>query len=224
MMHLSALKKTYRLLNLHYGLQHWWPAETAFEVVVGAILTQNTSWQNVTRALDNLKRERLLDPHRLFRVPIQRLAELIRPSGYYRIKAQRLRNVLEYLITRSNGSLNQLTHIPLTQLRSELLDINGVGPETADCILLYAVEQPSFVVDTYTFRICARHGWYTPPFNYERLKNYFESNFPEDVKFYQEFHALLVRVGHDYCGTTPQCTGCPLRTLLPDSGPQSLER
>ena len=196
---------------------------TDFEVVVGAILTQNTSWKNVTRALDNLKRERLLDPHRLFRVPIQRLAELIRPSGYYRIKAKRLHNVLEYLITRSNGSLNKLAHIPLTQLRSELLEINGVGPETADCIILYAVEQPSFVVDTYTFRICARQGWYTAPFNYERLKNCFESNFPEDVKFYQEFHALLVRVGHDYCGTTPQCAGCPLRTLLPDSGPQSLE-
>ena len=187
MPHSSALKNAYRLLNLHYGLQHWWPADTAFEVVVGAILTQNTSWQNVNRALDNLRRERLLDPHRLFRVPVQRLAELIRPSGYYRIKAQRLRNVLEYLIVRSNGSLNQLTHIPLSQLRSELLDISGVGPETADCILLYAVQQPSFVVDTYTFRICARHGWYTPPFNYERLKDRFESTFPVDVKFYQEY-------------------------------------
>lgn len=205
------------MLN-HFGPQKWWPADSPFEVVVGAMLTQNTNWKNVARALQNLKDRDLLDPHALFELAPEELAELLRPAGYFRLKAGRLRNFLRWLIDRFDGSLDDMFELSLSSLRDELLTINGIGPETADSILLYAGQKPTFVVDTYTHRIAVRHGWVDSTADYDELKQYFEGQFDEGQ--YNELHALLVRVGATYCRKRePSCDDCPLRRFLPDGGP-----
>jgi endonuclease-3 related protein len=208
-----------RLLLKRYGPQHWWPGETPFEVMVGAVLTQNTSWRNVTRAIANLRARDLMEPAALYAVPNEELAELIRPAGYFRLKAKRLRTLLDYVMDRWAGSLEEMFEAPTEQLRAELLEINGIGPETADSILLYAAGKASFVVDAYTYRVCVRHGWIEPEVDYEGLKEFFESALPEDVPLYNELHALLVRVGHEHCRRRPKCEGCPLEEMLPEGGP-----
>jgi endonuclease-3 related protein len=162
-----------------------------------------------------------LDPHALYEVSPEELEELIRPAGYYRIKARRLRNVLALLVERYDGSLEAMFQTEPSQLREELLSINGVGPETADSILLYAGGVPTFVVDTYTHRVLARHGWIDFRVDYYEIKDRFESELPADASLFNEFHALLVQVGKEHCKKTPQCDGCPLSPLLPDGGPLS---
>jgi endonuclease-3 related protein len=214
----TFLHDVYRRLLTAFGPQHWWPGESPFEVMVGAILVQNTAWKNVERALQNLRDANLLAPGPLHDLPQAELEELLRPAGYYRIKSARLRHLLDFLLQRYDGSLEAMFATDLATLRQELLSIHGVGPETADSILLYAAGRPTFVVDTYTKRVLARHGWIDFDADYNAVKDYFESQLEDDVALYNEFHALLVRVGHLHCRPTPRCAGCPLEALLPEGG------
>ena len=199
-----------------FGPQYWWPGESPFEVMVGAVLTQNTNWQNVERAINNLRQADLLEPRALADVPTEELEELIRPAGYFRVKARRLRSLLQLLIKQYDGSPEAMFAAGLSALREELLAVHGIGPETADSILLYAAELPSFVVDAYTHRVFARHGWIGFDADYHELQDYFHGNLPDDVALYNEYHALIVNLGKHYCRKSkPKCEQCPLAELLP---------
>lgn len=187
---------------------------------MGAILTQNTAWGNVERALAALRARRLLDPARLSGLPLPRLARLIRPSGTFRVKARRLRAFLAYLLARHRGSLARLSRAPLDSLRAELLGVPGIGPETADSILLYAVGRPVFVVDAYTRRVLARHRLLSPRASYEEVRAFFERHLPQDPRLFNEYHALLVAVGKHYCRSRPRCAECPLRFDLRGKPPR----
>ena len=219
-----TLHEVYDRLLAALGPQHWWPGNSPFEVIVGAVLVQNTSWKNVERAIRNLDDRDLLEPAALCAVPPEELEELIRPAGYFRIKARRLRSVLEFIVDRYGGSLDAMFSTGLPALREALLGVHGIGPETADSILLYAGGLPTFVVDAYTLRVLARHGWIGFDADYHQIKEHFESNLPEDAALYNEYHALLVAVGKDYCRKTrPRCEACPLAELLPEGGPTEPE-
>src|SRR5512147_898047 len=172
------LMAVYRALYEAYGPQHWWPAETPFEVMVGAVLTQNTAWSNVEKAIASLKRERLMTPAGLNRTPGRRLAALIRPSGYYNIKARRLKNLAGFIRDRYSGSLRRMLSSDPEELRKGLLQVNGIGPETADSILLYAANVPSFVVDAYTKRVFSRHGLIPPDADYDTVRKVFMESLP----------------------------------------------
>ena len=213
------MHQLYEQLYEHFGPQQWWPGESPFEVMVGAVLTQNTSWKNVARAIENLRQAELLDPLSLYELDVEELAELIRPAGYFRLKARRLRNLLSLIVERYDGSLDAMFAVDLPTLREQLLSVNGIGPETADSILLYAAEKPTFVVDTYTHRVLSRHGLIEPEADYHRIQQFFHDELPTDVPLYNEFHALLVRVGNTHCRRTPKCEGCPLAHMLPEGGP-----
>jgi endonuclease-3 related protein len=203
-----------------YGPQAWWPTQGGpFEVMVGAVLTQNTAWRNVERALENLRAESVLTPQGIQRLPQADLEELIRPAGYFRVKARRLRNLVDWVFARYDGSLAAMFATDIAELRADLLGVNGIGPETADSILLYAGNLPTFVVDVYTHRVWKRHGWIEPEADYHALKAHFEEGLPPDVARFNEYHALLVRVGKEHCGTRPRCEACPLADLLPEGGP-----
>lgn len=203
-----------RLLNF-YGPLHWWPAETKLEIIIGAILTQNTSWQNVVKAIENLKREGLLNVSALLQIKEESLAELIRSSGYYNLKAKRLKNFIRFFHSQYGGSLEELFSSDWRALRKELLNINGIGPETADSILLYAGEKPVFVVDAYTCRIFQRHGYITGKDSYDEVQQFFMTHLASQVSLYNEFHAQLVMVGKDYClKNNPKCAECPLSIFL----------
>ena len=210
----AVLNRLYDTLFAAYGPQHWWPGETPFEVMVGAVLTQNTNWQNVERAIGNLKEARLLDPRRLNRLPVNRLARLIRPAGYYNIKARRLKALVRWLVARGGGRAETAFRGELAARRKELLGIFGVGPETADSILLYAGNRRTFVVDAYTRRILSRHGIVPPDAAYDEIKAMFESRLPRDVRLYNEYHALLVRLAKENCRTVPLCESCPAHGMF----------
>ncbi len=216
----STLKEVYDRLYVAYGPQHWWPADSPFEVIVGAVLVQNTSWQNVCKAIDGLRRHDLLEPQALHDVPLDELEELIRPAGYYRIKARRLHNLLDFLVGRYHGSLETMFGTGLPALREQLLEVSGIGPETADSILLYAGGLPTFVVDAYTHRVMARHNWLPFDTDYYQIQDHFHSGLPEDASLFNEYHALLVEVGKQHCRKRPLCAGCPLADLLPPGGPR----
>ena len=203
----------HRLLDF-FGPQHWWPGETPFEVAVGAILTQNTSWTNVAKAIANLKAAGALDPVKLDAMDSEQLELLIRPAGYFRVKAKRLKNFIHWLCDRYGGDLKNLESVNTPRLREELLSISGIGPETADSILLYALNRPVFVVDAYTARVMVRHHLIDQEdLDYLQLQDLFQSNLEPDAAFFNEFHALLVRLGKDYCKPTPRCSACPLNPL-----------
>lgn len=216
----TVLRTAYELMRRHYGHQHWWPGETPFEVCVGAILTQNTNWGNVERAIGNLKRAGVLDPHHLHHLPESQLAALIRPAGYYNVKARRLRCFLEVLVNDFGGSLDRLFAGETAAVRERLLGIKGIGPETADSMLLYAGNHPSFVIDAYTKRIFQRHRWCGPAAIYPELQELCATSLNEKpaserVDYWQDFHAQLVNVGKDFCRTRhPSCDQCPLKPLL----------
>ena len=217
----SVLLEAYEKMFAAFGPQQWWPGETPFEVIVGAVLTQNTNWRNVERAIANLREADLLEPRALYDVPVAELEELIRPAGYYRVKAKRLKSLLAYIVERHDASLEQMFATDLETLRADLLAVNGIGPETADSILLYAGDKPTFVVDAYTHRILARHGWIGFESEYHEIQDYFLATLPQDVRLFNEYHALLVNVGKDFCKKqNPLCDGCPLQDLLPPSGPE----
>ncbi|MHB8899364.1 MAG: endonuclease III domain-containing protein [Thermoguttaceae bacterium] len=213
-----TLHEVCQRLLVAYGPQNWWPGDSPFEIMVGAVLVQNTAWKNVEKAIRNLADARLLDPHALNDVDPDELQELIRPAGYYRLKTRRLKHLVRFIVDRYEGDLDRMFSTSLDTLREELLSLNGIGPETADSILLYAGGLPTFVVDTYTHRVLARHGWIGYEAQYYEIKDAFESQLQQDSALYNEFHALLVRVGHLHCRKTPNCDGCPLQELLPESG------
>jgi len=211
----KQLMAMYRALFRAYGPQHWWPGDTPFEVVVGAILTQNTAWINVEQAIKNLKRERLLSPARLREVAPRRLALLIRPSGYFNIKANRLAHLMDFLADRYGGSLARMLRDDPGELRKGLLLVNGIGPETADSIILYAAGKPVFVVDAYTKRIFTRHGLVSERAGYDDVQQLFMGSLPGETGLFNEYHALLVKVGKIHCKKrAPQCPGCPLEPFM----------
>jgi endonuclease-3 related protein len=208
-------------MRARFGHQNWWPGETPFEVCVGAILTQNTSWTNVERALANLKCAGVLDAKKMFALPEAELAQLIRPAGYFNVKAQRLRAFLRVLIEEYGGHLPHLFAGETAIVRQRLLDINGIGPETADSLLLYAGGHHSFVVDAYAKRIFSRHRWCSPNADYNSLKTLChaalnEKPVTERLDYWQDYHAQVVMVGKNYCRKRePRCEECPLHELLP---------
>jgi endonuclease-3 related protein len=201
---------------------HWWPARTRFEVIVGAFLTQNTSWKNVELALKNLRRAGVLSIRGIRQISCPELEQLIRPSGYFRQKSARLKNFVSFLDASHRGSLNVMFAQPVEQLRRDLLALNGVGPETADAILLYAGKLPVFVVDAYTRRVFERHRLVGQGAKYEELRQQVENAFREMdedsssqlANHFNEFHALIVEVGKRHCGPVAKCDGCPLQPLL----------
>jgi endonuclease-3 related protein len=202
----------YQALSAFFGPQHWWPGETPLEILVGAVLTQNTNWGNVSKAIANLKREELLALDALVQLPTPALAEKIRPSGYYNLKAARLQNLLRH-IAKSAGSVEEYFNGRETAtLREELLAIKGIGPETADSILLYAGNKPTFVVDAYTHRILNRHGLAADESDYHELQALFLDHLPEDVPLFNEYHALIVCTAKEFCRKSdPRCDTCPLK-------------
>ncbi len=206
----TLLQELFQKMLEAFGPQGWWPGETPFEVAVGAILTQNTNWNNVARAIGVLKDHDLLEPRALHDLPEAELARLIRPAGYYNIKARRIKNFLNFLANHFENSLDQMAAADLSALRPALLTIKGVGPETADSILLYALSKPTFVVDAYTFRILNRHGLIPEACAYEELRQWFMEHLPAQVDLYQEYHALLVRLGKEWCRPQPRCANCPV--------------
>lgn len=198
----TKLFKIYKRLFAHFGPQAWWPADTPFEVIIGAILTQNTNWKNVEKAIANLKAARVLSPRAILEIRKSKLEELIKPAGYYRQKTKKLKAFVKYYLRENKGK----------NLRKELLEVHGIGPETADSILLYALDKPTFVVDAYTRRIGNRVGLFK--FNdYHQIKEYFEQNLPRDLEMYKEYHALLVELGKNFCKTKPDCVRCPINRL-----------
>lgn len=206
------LEAIYDKLYRHFGPQSWWPGETPFEIIVGAILTQNTNWQNVSKAIANLKKAKVLSPKKLYSLPQSRLAQLIRPSGYFNVKAKRLKEFLNFLFKNYNGSLKKMFSRPLENLRKEILAVRGIGPETADSILLYAGGLPVFVVDAYTKRIFSRQKLLNEEADYHTVQKIFTENLKKDVRLYNEYHALIVRLGKDFCKKTkPKCEICPIK-------------
>ncbi len=204
----------YRTLLDHFGPLNWWPADSPFEVVIGAILTQNTAWTNVERAIDNLKEEQTLSPERLSKIPIDQLEELIKPSGFFRQKANRLQSLSRYLVTEWQSNLNDFCSGPLDEARNRLLARPGIGPETADSILLYAAGRPSFVVDAYTRRIFERIGVLCGGEAYAEVRQIFMQALPEDVALYNEYHALIVQLAKACCRKRkPLCNKCPICKL-----------
>lgn len=207
------LEEIYKRLLAKFGPQHWWPAKSRLEVIIGAILTQNTNWGNVERALRNLKAKNLLEPHKLKKLHSQKLAALIRPAGYFNIKAKRIKNFIDFLFTEYQGSLEKMAKEYWPNLRIKLLSVNGIGPETADSILLYAFDKPVFVIDAYTKRMLYRHNLINRQADYQAIQNYFMDNLSQDKKMYNEYHALLVRLGKELCKSKPLCEICPLNNL-----------
>lgn len=212
-------RQVYDRLLEQLGPQHWWPGELPFEVMVGAVLVQNTAWKNVERAIGNLRDADLLEPRRLAAIGEAELQELIRPAGYFRVKAKRLRNLLSLIVERHGGATSAMQAVGIGELREQLLAVNGIGPETADSILLYALDKPVMVVDRYTHRVFARHGWIGYDADYHQLQEEIMARLPQEVPLLNEFHALLVNVGKHHCRKrNPQCEACPLGDLLPESG------
>ncbi|OPX21101.1 MAG: endonuclease [Desulfobacca sp. 4484_104] len=206
----DRLQNLYQRLWEVFGPQGWWPGDSPFEVAVGAILTQNTNWHNVARVIAQLKQTEQLAPLRLMEIGEAELAQILRPVGYYNLKARRLKNFLDFLFFYYQGSVENMAAASLENLRPALLSIKGIGPETADSILLYALEKPTFVVDAYTFRICHRHDLVNDPCSYEDLRQLFMAQLPPEVPLFKEYHALLVRLGKEFCRPKPRCELCPL--------------
>lgn len=211
----QTIMAMYEAMSEALGPSHWWPGDSPFEIVVGAILTQNTNWKNVDKAIDNLRDADLLDPIRMYDLPIEELAELIRPAGFFKVKARRLKNFLEFLKDEVNFDLLSLKDYELFDVREKVLAVNGIGPETADAILLYALDHPTFVVDAYAHRIMGRHGIAYEGIDYHELQAIFMDALPEDVALYNEYHALIVRIGKDWCKKKAGlCDTCPLQQFL----------
>jgi endonuclease-3 related protein len=209
----KLLMTIYENLYRAYGSRHWWPGETSFEVMVGAILTQNTSWRNVEKAIQKLKGKGILHPEGIHRLGKKELAPLIRSSGYYRIKADRLKAFIDFLYEEFDGNLKKMRKRKLEEVRERLLGVKGIGPETADSILLYGLKKSIFVVDAYTKRILSRHGIISEKASYEEVQKLFMDHLPHDEKLFNEYHALLVHLGKMVCQTIPRCDSCPLSKL-----------
>ncbi|MEE9419963.1 MAG: endonuclease III domain-containing protein [Desulfatiglandaceae bacterium] len=212
----ERLVEMFDLLLNSFGPQNWWPAETELEMMVGAVLTQNTNWKNVEKAIQNLKGKGLLSPDALYPLPMNELAQEIRPAGYFNIKAKRLKNLMQFIMEQYEGDLSLFLKDGTQTLREGLLSVKGVGPETADSILLYAACRPIFVIDTYTHRILSRHGMIEEEASYYELQELFMDHLPDNPDLFGEFHALIVRAGKDYCRKNPLCSQCPLEKWGPN--------
>ena len=211
----NILLKIYNSLYNYFGPLNWWPGDTPFEIMVGAILTQNTSWSNVEKAVNNLKKENLLEPRKLYHINQEKLAQLIKPSGYYNIKARRLKNFVNIFVNDFEGSAEKMFSGDGRELRKKLLNVNGIGPETADSILLYAGKKPFFVVDAYTKRIFSRHKLISKDSTYYQIQEFFSQNLDQDVKLFNEFHAQIVMLGKTICTSkNPDCAKCPIAYLI----------
>ena len=204
-----------------YGPQHWWPADSPFEVMVGAILTQNTSWTNVQKAIINLKSSDMLDCKAIANCDHHQLAEIIRPSGFYRQKAERLQSFIRFYI--SHGQATELEQWPMHSLRRHLLGLHGIGPETADSILLYGLDKTVFVVDAYTRRLFVRLEHFGHDLGYDSIQHYFHQRLPESLSLFQEFHALIVEHAKRFCKTKPLCAQCPLLDCCPTAMRSGME-
>jgi endonuclease-3 related protein len=210
-----VLLKIYNSLYNYFGPLNWWPGDTPFEIMVGTILTQNTFWGNVEKAIENLKEENLLEPRKLYRINQEELAQLIKPSGYYNIKARRLKNFVNIFVNDFEGSTENMFSGDCRELRKKLLKVNGIGPETADSILLYAGKRPFFVVDAYTKRIFSRHKLISKDSTYYQIQEFFIKNLDKDVKLFNEFHAQIVMLGKTICTSkNPDCAKCPIAFLF----------
>ena len=211
----ATLYGMYEAMLAAVGPSHWWPGDTPFEVAVGAILTQNTNWTNVEKAIANLKERDLLDARAMYGLDHRTLAELIKPAGYFNIKAARLKNFLQFLADEAEFRIEDLKVKGMVEAREGLLSVKGIGPETADSILLYALDFPTFVVDAYTFRMFHRHGLIDEEADYHELRGLFMDNLEEDVPLYNEYHALIVRFGKEWCRKKQGlCEVCPLKSFL----------
>jgi len=211
---MNKLRVIYKTLFKAFGPQHWWPGDTPFEIAVGAILTQNTNWGNVEKAIDNLRAARALSAQKIHEMPIDKLAALIRPAGYFNIKAKRLKAFISFLMKNYHGSMKKMKSDDMRLLREKLISVNGIGPETADSILLYAVEKPIFVIDAYTKRILSRHEIMDHDAPYEAFQGLFHEALRRDTRLFNEYHALFVRTGKDFCRPKPLCHTCPLYDML----------
>ncbi|RJQ39871.1 MAG: endonuclease III domain-containing protein [Nitrospiraceae bacterium] len=194
-----------------FGPQNWWPGDTPFEIAVGAILTQNTNWGNVEKAINNLKKANVLNSKAIHDMPVKKLASLIQPSGYFNIKAKRLKSFINFLMNDYHGSMKNMKKEEMHSLREKLLSVNGIGPETADSILLYALDKPIFVIDAYTKRVLSRHNILGHDEAYDKFQELFHLSLKKDVKLFNEYHALFVRVGKMFCKPKPRCEKCPLK-------------
>ncbi|VGO14611.1 Endonuclease III [Pontiella desulfatans] len=208
------IQSAFDALFERFGQQHWWPARTRLEMMLGAILTQNTAWTNVEKAIANLRKAEALTVESLTNASQDEIAQWIRPAGYFNQKSGYIKGMVGVIRERFEGSLNPLFALDTPTLRKELLSWKGVGPETADSILLYAARRPVFVVDAYTKRICSRHGWMGEKATYDDVAKLFTENLPADVELFNEYHALIVRLCKEHCNTKPKCNGCPLEFLL----------
>ena len=207
----NKVEAIYQKLFSHFGPQHWWPGDTPFEVAVGAILTQNTNWGNVEKAIRNLKKEGSLNHSALHHMSLAKLASLIRPAGYFNIKARRLKNFLNFCLLEYGGRMEKMKKEDAEVIRRKLLTVKGIGPETADSIALYALGKPFFVIDAYTKRVLSRHNIVEHEASYEAFQGLFHAMLENDVALFNEYHALFVRVGKEHCRTTPLCGDCPLK-------------
>ena len=207
----KVLREFYNRLFQAFGKQNWWPGESAFEIIIGAMLTQNTNWSNVEKAICNLKKQNLLTPQKLHALSHACLAKLIKPAGYFNLKAKRIQNFLVYFFKTYNGNISSMKRQRISRLREELLSVNGIGPETADSILLYALGKPVFVVDAYTKRFLSRHAIIDENSDYYDIQRLFMENVSNDRQLFNEYHALIVRLGKDYCRPKPRCESCSLR-------------
>ncbi len=212
--HRRIVNEMYSILYNAFGPQYWWPGETPFEVAVGAILTQNTNWGNVEKAINNLKRNRVFSINTLHKMQNKQLASLIKPAGYFNIKTKRLKAFMNFLVSNYRGSVKKMRTEDMQLLRGRLLSVKGIGPETADSILLYALEKPVFVIDAYTKRIMQRHELVSDKTTYHELQTLFHENLPQNTRLFNEYHALFVKLGKDYCKTKPKCEGCPLEATI----------
>ncbi len=208
------LWKIFHTLLESFGKRNWWPGETGVEIIIGTVLTQNTSWKNVEKAITNLKNHNALCINILYGMDKERLAELIRPSGFYNIKSNMLKNIFNVIYDEYNGNINDLKEINMWKLREKLLGINGIGRETADSIILYALNKPIFVIDTYTKRFLNNHKIHDGKKGYDELQDFFMKNLPHDTYLFNEFHALIVCLCQSFCKKTPLCKGCPLERDL----------
>ncbi|PIQ88548.1 MAG: endonuclease [Candidatus Omnitrophica bacterium CG11_big_fil_rev_8_21_14_0_20_42_13] len=208
----KRLNEIYKRLFSYFGRQYWWPGNSKFEIVLGAILTQNTNWINVEKAINNLKKGKALSAKKVFDMPIDKLALMIKPAGYFNLKAKRLKNFINLLFAEYAGRLSALFNQDLTALRQSLLSVNGIGEETADSIILYAAGLPVFVVDAYTKRVFSRHKFIAHSASYAETQKFFMENLSGNVRMFNEFHALIVRLGKEFClKNKPRCGLCPIR-------------
>lgn len=206
----EKLLSLFHTLLAVFGPRHWWPGDSPLEVMVGAILTQNTSWGNVEKAISNMKERGVLDVGALTQVSEDELGEIIRPAGFYRVKARYLKAFVAGFQERFDGLVENTATVATAELREFLLDLNGIGPETADSILLYALDRPIFVVDAYTKRFLKHHGLYDGDYEYHHIQRFFMDNLPRDTYIFNEFHALLVRLCQEHCKKKPDCSQCPV--------------